>query len=537
MPFENDVLISYAHIDDMALMEGQKGWISTLHRALEIRLAQLLGRTPRIWRDPKLSGNDVFADHLIDRLPGVAILLSVVSPRYLKSDWCLRELREFIKAAESAGGVRRGHKLRVFKVVKTPVPLDQQVPELRHMLGYDFFTTDPHTGRPKELSSLGDTDSQRLYWAKLDDLAHDMAELLESLDTGTAPPPAELPMDRDVPVSSVMAPILPGSPREDEAVPAPVWTPGEDEPVVYLAETTYDLRERRDAIRRELQSQGLRVLPEQQLPYVIDECDAAIRRDLAQCTLSVHLVGRNYGLVPDGATQSVVCLQHELAIARAAEVESFPRFVWIPAGLDVEDERQQRFLDQIRTDDRIQAGADILETPFEEFRVTLNRRLREIREQAEARRAAQQETTIGGDTVDAPDDGLRRIYLISDRRDESSPSPIADYLFDQGFEVILPVFDGDEAEIRRDHEENLSICDAVLFYYGEGNELWLRQKLREVQKSAAFGRQRPILLKAIYVAPPDSPSKQRFRTREALVIDQRSEFDPAALSPFISQLH
>jgi hypothetical protein len=174
MGFENDVFISYAHIDDMALIEGQKGWVSSFHRALEIRLAQLLGRPPRIWRDPKLSGNDIFADRLVDRLPGVAILVSIISPRYLKSEWCLRELREFIKAAEANGGVRLGHKLRVFKLVKTAVPLEQQVPELQHMLGYEFFTTDPHTGRPKELSQTGDPDGQRLYWAKLDDLAHDM---------------------------------------------------------------------------------------------------------------------------------------------------------------------------------------------------------------------------------------------------------------------------------------------------------------------------------------------------------------------------
>ena len=108
MSFENDIFISYAHIDDMALVEGQKGWISSFHRALEIRLGQLLGRTPRIWRDPKLQGNDAFADRLVDRLPGVAILVSVVSPRYMKSDWCLRELREFTKAA--AQHRRRPHR-------------------------------------------------------------------------------------------------------------------------------------------------------------------------------------------------------------------------------------------------------------------------------------------------------------------------------------------------------------------------------------------------------------------------------------------
>ena len=81
MSFENDVFISYAHIDDVPLIEGQKGWIANFHRALEVRLAQLLGRNPRIWRDPKLQGNDIFADRLVERLPGVAILVSVISPR------------------------------------------------------------------------------------------------------------------------------------------------------------------------------------------------------------------------------------------------------------------------------------------------------------------------------------------------------------------------------------------------------------------------------------------------------------------------
>src|SRR4029077_17300433 len=141
MSFENDVFISYAHIDDMALMEGQKGWISSFHRALDIRLGQLLGRPPRIWRDPELQGNEVFADRLVEKLPGVAILVSIISPRYMKSDWCLRELHEFIKSGNRLDGVRVGHKTRVFKIVKTPVPLDQQDPDLQHMLGYDFFTT------------------------------------------------------------------------------------------------------------------------------------------------------------------------------------------------------------------------------------------------------------------------------------------------------------------------------------------------------------------------------------------------------------
>ena len=117
--FENDVFVSYAHIDDQVLAEGQTGWISALHRALEVRLGQLLGKGPRIWRDPKLQGNDVFADRLLERLPQVAVLVSVLSPRYVKSEWCQRELTEFLKACAASGGARVADRLRAFKVVKT----------------------------------------------------------------------------------------------------------------------------------------------------------------------------------------------------------------------------------------------------------------------------------------------------------------------------------------------------------------------------------------------------------------------------------
>ena len=56
----NDIFISYAHIDNEALTEEDKGWISQFHKVLDTRVAQLTGEKPRIWRDLKLGGNDMF---------------------------------------------------------------------------------------------------------------------------------------------------------------------------------------------------------------------------------------------------------------------------------------------------------------------------------------------------------------------------------------------------------------------------------------------------------------------------------------------
>jgi len=490
MEFENDVFVSYAHIDDQALTEGQPGWISSLHRALQVRLEQLLGKEAKIWRDLKLQGNDVFSDRLIDNLPKVGVLVSVLSPRYVKSEWCQRELNEFVKASVKSGGLRIADKLRVFKVVKTPIPREQQPAELQSTLGYEFFTLERDSGRQRELGPMSPPEVQSLYWVKLDDLAHDIADLL-----------------------NVLAGQLTGS------APAAVASKG----TVYLAETSSDLRDRRDAVRRELLGQGYAVLPDEPLPLVEPDCSKAIREHLAKSKLSVHMVGENYGVVPEDTTESIVVLQHELAIERAS-TSDFCRLIWMPPNLVIDDDRQKTFVGRLENDSRCQAGADLLKTPLEDFKTVLHVRLNPPEPPKVDRPAP------------APDHAeMQRVYLICDQRDVEATQPLVDFLFNH-FEVTLPVFEGDESQVRREHEANLAECDAVIVFYGAGNELWLRSKLRELQKIAGYGRTKPMLAKAVYVAPPDAPEKQRFRTHDAFVIKPDAAFAPSLLEPFVGQL-
>ncbi len=170
MKFDRDLFISYAHIDNEAMVEGQDGWVSTFHRGLEIRLGQLRGEKPRIWRDQKLQGNDDFSDTILEQFPNLAALVSILSPRYVKSEWCLRELEHFSNAAEARGGVKIGDKARIFKVIKTHLPREKHPQALDRLLGYEFFDLD-EAGRPREFSRLYGPASERKFWAKLEDLA------------------------------------------------------------------------------------------------------------------------------------------------------------------------------------------------------------------------------------------------------------------------------------------------------------------------------------------------------------------------------
>jgi hypothetical protein len=492
MNFEGDAFISYAHMDDVELIEGHKGWVANLHRALAVRVGQLLGEPPQIWRDPKLQGNDFFAETLVGRLRRVASLISVVSPRYVRSEWARKELTEFWKAAEQQGGIRFRDRARIFKVLKTPVPLEMHPPELQSLLGYEFFKVDSDTGKVRELDEAFGPDAQRDFWFKLDDLAQDICCLLEGMRAAEGP----------------LAHTATGPQAE----------------CVFLAETTSDLREQRDSVRRDLQQLGCTVLPAQALPHVASELKAAVREHLPRCRMSIHLVGKNYGLVPEVGTQSLVEIQYELASERA-EKGDYCRLVWIPPGLQVEHEKQRGVIDQLRMDPTSRHDSDLIETSLEDLKTIYHQRLKPAPE------PALEET---GQAV--TDESLTQLYLIYDQRDIAEASPWVEFLFQQGFEIMRPVFEGDEAELREYHEENLRACDGALILHGQANECWLRRKIREVQKSPGLGRTKPKPAIFIALVPPKTAEKESFQTREATVIRQMDGFSADPLAPFISRL-
>jgi hypothetical protein len=485
--YEHDFLISYAHIDDQALVEGEKGWVTRLHRLLEIRVGQLSGRTPRIWRDPKLQGNDYFADTIIDRLPRIAALVSIFSPRYVQSEWCNRELKEFCRVAGHEGGVRVGDKARIFKVVKTPVGQERLPEEVQPMLGYEFFVYDPQSGRPRELSPEFGPGADRAFLTKLDDLAYDIAQLLEMLERNGA----------------------------EATVPS--------KGTVFVAETTFDLREERESIMRDLMRNGYEVLPDRPLPLVAGELDALVREQIGRSKVSIHLIGKNYGVVPEGGRESSIVRQQAVA-SEIGRGGALTNLIWIAPGLEIEDERQNAFIEHLQSDAEVHASAELLQTPLEDLKSLIHQKLAPQPTPAKAAPAPSQQE-------------LTRIFLICDKSDIEAVRPLEDRLFDAGYEVLPSAFVEDEAEARQEHEESMRSADAILLYYGSASELWLRRKLRELQKSSGLGRQTPFLAKAIYVAGPPTQQKERFRTLEAmLLLEPAGGFEPDALAPFLAAL-
>ena len=495
MKYEEEIFISYAHIDNEPLAEGQTGWVQLLDERLRKRLAQLLGEPARIWRDPKLQGNDEFSEILVQKVSKVALLVSIISPRYLKSDWCLRELNEFCRNAASQGGLTVSGKSRVFKVAKTFTPRDGHPPPVQGLLGYEFYEYDEMSGRAREFNPEITPSRDTRYWEKLEDLAWDIKQQIERLRSFEVEPSAQTGSGDDLRVDSAAA--------------------------VYLAETTYDLSEQRDKIKRELTQRGHQVLPDKELPLRAPALQEAVREYLKRSRLSVHLVGENYGIIPEMESErSVVRLQQELAIERGDEAE-FSRLIWMPPGLLPKDERQQKFVADLQNSFTSHNGSELLQVKLEDLKTIIQTKL----------------TQKPKPTLTVTEDaGARRIYLICDQQDIDAVEPLQNYLFERGCEVTLPLLEGNESEVLQDHKENLLVCDALLIFQGRASEGWLRMKLRELLKLPGYGRTAPLLSKAVYIGAPELPAKGRFKTLEALVIKNYGEFNPGLLEPFLTQI-
>ena len=92
---QNDVFISYASVDN-----DPDDWVKTFKTNFQQRLDQKLGRTDAssIWIDDKLRGSKPFDEQLKEQVQQSAILLIVMSPGWLKSQWCRREFEIFCEA-------------------------------------------------------------------------------------------------------------------------------------------------------------------------------------------------------------------------------------------------------------------------------------------------------------------------------------------------------------------------------------------------------------------------------------------------------
>ncbi len=510
MTFEYDIFISYGHIDDEDPSGDVKGWVDLLVERLPSLVAGYLGYKPKIWRDEQsLHGNDRLRGAIGSGVTRACLFVPVVSPRYVLSDWCRKELETFCAGELTQGA--DSFSSRIFKVIKSPLLLanlsEKEPEQLRDLIGYAFYEMEGNM--PREFSPDVVNGKDQRYWDLLQRLAWEIASMLVKLKHEPEAQPTN--------IANAMVTSAPAT----SAAHVGGATPAK---LVYLAETTSDLAAERERVRDELRQRGYGVLPEQKLP--LDEkkkTEEAVRADLARCSMSIHLVGAKYGLTPEDDGRSVALIQEELAAEREAADASFQRLLWMPNGLmspgmEVSDERQKTFIRELQN--RVTARAELLQMTVEDLKTRIIEKLNPAAV-APARAAHRSK--------------LRHVYLICEKRDRPLVRPIREYLFKHKFEVITSFDEGVDEKLADYHRKNLKECDAALIYFGNADEPWVRKNLEDLEKAYGYGREADWCASAVYVGLPPNEQKEDFLTHLVpLVIRNFSGFDPRDLEEFVS---
>jgi hypothetical protein len=375
-----------------------------------------------------------------------------------------------------------GTKSRVFKVLKTPVPRTELPDPLAPLLGYEFYEILPEGDHFREFLLNPDEEARWKFYARADDLAQDIVNLLD-----------ELAGESNVPDA----------------------TPGR---TVYLAATTSDVAETRDDLNRDLQRRGYRILPDRDLPLVAGELSAAITHYLSESDFSIHLLGAWYGARPEGEDRSIPDLQLDLAREFASR-HDLTQLIWVDQGLQAIEEEQVELIERLEATN-VGSGVELVRAPLDRFKTHV------LDAMSRASSQPASVTSSEGQTV----------YLVYDRVDQAAAGALQSQIEARGCHVLSPLLEGTESEVREVHETSMVLSDAVLIYYGKCTEHWVRMRLLDLMKVRGWGRTEPYQVQALWVGAPGTAHKTTLRTTQALVLNAIDTPGPEGLEPFLARL-
>ncbi len=506
-----DVFVSYAHADDEVPIGAEQGWVTTLVGELQkVWRRKLGGSGAKVWMDHQLAANQGVTEELLDKIGRSRSLLLVMSPGYQQSNWCQRELANYVAIAAA-----RGKTQSVFPIEIEPVYREGWQPALKSLSPIKFYYYPKDY--PKE--NAGPTlagiprpkpDEDSLYWRNVNELAHLIAQRLQ----------AELAAED---VSRKTA--------------------------VVVAETTDDLDSARQSVASALTQRGdVVILPAVDYPRGTEnDYLASVRSDLRNAALFLQLLGPHIGKKAQGSERSFVAIQAEKALRHSASVRVMQ---WRPRELDPENIADPQYR-------KLLTGEHVSCLGFEEFR-------RAVLQALEPLAAVRQETTpalikqvaplaqstylidgmakasAGGRAATANGrisaEGLS-LYLQATPEDRDTADEIADDLAGVGASVQLsPEPEPDQTFLQSlmAQEEALRLCDGVLLVYGKSPVTAISAAFQYALR--VFGVKRPGVWSAVLDLPPVEKQRVPIRSPNLMTIECRQGFDLAKLGDFFERL-
>ncbi|MDM8536285.1 toll/interleukin-1 receptor domain-containing protein [Desulfobacterales bacterium HSG17] len=272
---------------------------------------------------------------------------------------------------------------------------------------------------------------------------------------------------------------------------------------VYLAEVSPDLFKERDEVRRYLDQQGYKVIPEKSLyHHDFEQYKFDVEQALKRCGVFVQLLS----LLTCRMSAEHPCygkIQHE-----CAKKSNIPVMQWRSTDINPgdTDENHQELLE----------GESVFAVHLEEFK-------REVKDSLAKPKAVVQ---------DSGDDGSQVfVYVNADEKDVPLAEKIALFMESSRIGYALPGED-EKDERFEEFKEHLEICDGVIVVYGQADVKWARRQLLECRKVTSRSRTSLVVI-AVYEGPPEKKKPLNYKLPNMVVLDDcRSCMNPELFEPF-----
>lgn len=185
---EWDVFVSYCHCNNKANVGVAEGWVTSFIKQFEIKLQEQADiKDPKIFIDYKgLGPGDLLTEALMTAIQKSAVLIVVLSKKYLESGWCASERKEFIHLQNEFSELIKKHSRtdsrqtaaisRVFIVEYQPLPREKWPHEFKEILTTILWDENNNT-----LGSPQPDPDQPEYYTRIGQLSESVAKRLIDL--------------------------------------------------------------------------------------------------------------------------------------------------------------------------------------------------------------------------------------------------------------------------------------------------------------------------------------------------------------------
>ena len=332
--FAHDIFVSYAHGQDLSvsysdprrnpLYDWSHIFVDNLRSQLDLILSnsvQTPEERPDVWMDPRLNSTGSLEGNLEKEVRGSALLLTLMSPYYLRSSWCGEEARLFSEAAGAFSPVSRQDRTFVVSVAPTDRklwPAALQDDQQRAFLGADFY----RMIGSEEWTPFGfpapNPSSDDEYWTGLRRLASEIASQLRRMKHSQENKASD--------VSGAAVPVFVGR-------------------KLLLGYCSDSLVRLRGEVRNALSALEMQVLPEQDGDIADPQSlDTSFERYLTQADAVIILANEFCGAWPKGEPGGFV--SHQVRMAREQRKRCF---VWknIQKPTEIQTEAYAKYLDNL----------------------------------------------------------------------------------------------------------------------------------------------------------------------------------------------